>query len=43
MMGLGYLGLGNEKEATSCFDKVLVLDNSHLGVITHKKDFELFS
>lgn len=38
MMGLGYIGLEDKNEAKLCFEKVLELDNAHLGVIIHQKD-----
>lgn len=37
MMGLGYLGLGENKKAQEQFDFVLNLDLNHQGARTHKK------
>ncbi|THU39691.1 DUF5107 domain-containing protein [Niastella caeni] len=35
MMGLGYLGMGDEVKAKECLEKVLVNDNMHFGSRTH--------
>jgi len=35
MMGLGHLGLGRHKQATSMFEEVLRLDPSHQGAAVH--------
>ncbi|MCR4940228.1 MAG: DUF5107 domain-containing protein [Treponemataceae bacterium] len=37
LIGLGCLGLGNEKRALSSFDHVLEIDSCHPGAILHKK------
>ena len=34
-MGLGLLGLGQEKEAGAEFQKVLALDGMHVGALIH--------
>ena len=37
MMGLGYLGLGENKKAQDQFNHVLELDINHQGALIHKK------
>ena len=37
MMGLGYLGLGENKKAREQFNHVLALDVNHQGALTHNK------
>ena len=43
MMGLGYLGLKNTKEATDCLNNALRNDCMHFGAKTHVEVIQLFS
>ena len=36
MMALGYLGLGKHDKASAEFEKVLDIESSHIGALTHK-------
>jgi tetratricopeptide (TPR) repeat protein len=35
MMGLGFMGLGDNRKAKECFERVLVNDNMHFGTQVH--------